>query len=146
VAKDALQSYIMLNVLFCKPELWEGGKDDYKDIATYKTTFEDLVQGHGNDASKLPHRAFFGQPFYPDPYAEQPDGPIFDPRGNYMTDLDRLSSYLKKCFEVMVTYEVVMREGGAELNWEQEIKHILVWQCFRFKTRPGIDWEHFEFA
>jgi hypothetical protein len=145
LARDALRSYILFNVLFCKPELWEGGREDYKEMDCYKNTIEDSVRGHGGEAAKYPHREFLGSPFSPAPYdPPQPDVLRFDLRGNYMTDLDRLKTYLKKCFELLARYEVVRRECGIEFDWEEEIENVLAaryWthSLFSFKMKRTED-------
>jgi hypothetical protein len=61
-----------------------------------------------------------------------------------MTDLDRLKTYLKKCFELLARYEVVRRECGIEFDWEEEIENVLAaryWthSLFSFKMKRTED-------
>lgn len=145
LARDALQSYIVFNVLFCKPEIWEGGKEDYKDMECYKTAVDEVVRGHGGDAAKYPHLEFFGSPHEYVSYNSHPELPKYIQRGDFMVDLDRLRAYVKTCFVLMIRYEVVLRECGIHFNWEEEIRCALStpWKGFRFKSKwtgDGQDW------
>ena len=143
VLQAALGSYIVLNLLYCKPDLYisgarERGTRDYRLCYCYRATVADCTCEDDHDYWAIPHRAFWGRGRYRlpgiDNKREQPimkDGIEMDPLGEGHTN--ELRQYLHECWNWIVRSIMVGREWGQNVRVKSEILYIF--ERFRFLSQ-----------
>jgi hypothetical protein len=113
----ALEAYIFFNVLLSKPELHAGGR--YKSMSSYQHVVCKLT---GNSvAQSFPHREFFLGTAGREGVADGMDS--IDP----LRDLNKLHEYLKTCFRLLYQYDMLARECGRSVDWEQNVTHTVAY-------------------
>ncbi|KAJ7042675.1 hypothetical protein C8F04DRAFT_85967 [Mycena alexandri] len=104
----ALEAYIFFNVLLSKPELHADGR--YKLMTDYRRVCRRSTFSSDYDAQTFPHREFFWGSMERAVGEEE-----FDTLG----DSNKLHEYLKMCFGLLYRYDMLVRECGRTVDWEE---------------------------
>jgi hypothetical protein len=120
VVEAALQCYLFVNLASAMGILHNG---EYLELPQYGGLVRDLTWPMDHPAQQLPHRIFL-EALPKDPKSSLPE---------IHRNLSQLHEYLKDVFKLMFRTEVVLRECGTSIDWEQEIVG-----CFRFIICGGI--------
>lgn len=134
IARAALMSYIFLNVIYCRPQLWmpegsEGGgrgpQSDYRVMEAFVKVLMGGTQSRGSDAWTVPHRQFFGREFSYGENGQKLRDEGVDPLapGN----AERLKDYLKLCWNHLIRVHVVTKEAGMDIDWPHLVKQEIHW-------------------
>ena len=129
--QTAVMPYIVLNLLYCKPELYttvatNRGTKDYRLCSCYRAMVADAVCEDDHDYWAIPHRRFWGRGYYRIPRIdnkrEKPilkNGVEVDPLGD--GHAGELREYLSECWNTIVRSVMVGREWDVEIQLEYEI-------------------------
>lgn len=116
VCETALQSYLFFNVVCAC--LGEKAQDSIRELGSYRLTIQKTTTMGDYDAHCLPHRVFFGLERGWTDVAE-------------ISKLEvggaKLQEYLRMCFAHLVRYDVLMRECGLDVRWQEEVTRMIWW-------------------
>ncbi|KAF9114698.1 hypothetical protein BGX27_010090 [Mortierella sp. AM989] len=116
---SALDAYVYINVLGEFPKLCQDVK--YNDLECHKRLMRALTSTCDGDAQIALHRPFF---LRPQEELEEPRRGIWpNPEifRDIFEDMGRLKVYLKSCFEALYRCEMLAKECGISIEWEEEI-------------------------
>ncbi|KAJ7124747.1 hypothetical protein C8R43DRAFT_1030628 [Mycena crocata] len=119
----ALDAYIFFNVLLSKPELHANGR--YKSMQSYRLV-NWLTCSTDYDAQCFPHREFFWGSS--ETHASVPVDKL-EP----LVDVNKLHEYLKTCFRLLYRYDMLARECGQRVDWEDMVA-LAVARLWKVKT------------
>jgi hypothetical protein len=129
VAEEAVKAYIYLNLIIA---MRDGGSDvcdfiddgggkrrKFMDCESYRRMLEEVAGRYDGDTQTLVHRMLFlgdpGESFAA--WRDVPNRDIFE-------DMQGVKEYLKGVWRVMVTYDVIIREVGGDLAWQEECEGV----------------------
>ncbi|KAF9435446.1 hypothetical protein BGZ76_006288 [Entomortierella beljakovae] len=121
LAEYALAAYIYFNILGEFPELCKDSK--YKDLNQYIILTNHLTSPCDGDTQIMLHLPFILPP--PEERANIHWWREADISRDIFSDFSRLKDYLKACFEVLYRSEMLARECGIEIRWDEEIASAL---------------------
>ncbi|KIJ14999.1 hypothetical protein PAXINDRAFT_12266 [Paxillus involutus ATCC 200175] len=118
VAESALWAYTYINICAATGLLETG---EWLQTSFFQWLFRETTSSMDYDAQQLPHWVFWGS---------AGDGGTEAPRLAMPTefrDFARINGYLKVLFRILYLYDVVVRECGGQVRWEDEITSTIRW-------------------